>query len=71
MCISAIILFLASTLQKLYFSFDPLDSNFITYELSINLTSVYGFKNIKKILSRSNFEKFIEDEIDKKHKEKV
>jgi hypothetical protein len=69
--ISAVVLLLASSVYKVFFSFDPLDSNFITYELCINITSFYGFKNIKKVLSRSYFENFIEDEIDKKYKEKA
>jgi hypothetical protein len=37
--ISAGLLLIAAIFQKCYLSFDPLDSNFITYELCINLTS--------------------------------
>jgi hypothetical protein len=53
-----------------FLSFDPLDCNFITYELGINLTSFNGFKEVKKVISKSYFINEIEMDLEKKHHEK-
>jgi len=62
--IAAGLLFLFAMIKKIFLTFDPLDSDFICYELSINLTSFYGLDKISKVISKKYFIKFIENKID-------
>ncbi len=55
-------------IQKVYFTFDPLDSGFITHELGIKLTSKYGLKSVKKVISVDYFKEFYEKELRKREK---
>ena len=53
-------------IQKVYFTFDPLDSGFITHELSIKITSNYGLNQVKKVISVDYFKEFYGIELKQK-----
>ena len=66
--IAAGLLFLFAIIKKTFLTFDPLDSDFICYELSINLTSFYGLDKISKVISKKYFINFIENKIEQQNK---
>jgi len=66
--IAAVLLFLFAIIKKTFLTFDPLDSDFICYELSIRLTSFYGLDKISKVISKKYFIKFMENKIEQQNK---
>lgn len=61
---AAVLLLICAIIKKIFLTFDPLDSDFICYELSINLTSFYGLEKISKVISKNYFINFIENKIE-------
>ena len=59
-------LFICTILQKFLLTFDPLDSGFITHELCINLTSKYSLKEVRKVMTKEFFIKYMEKDIETK-----
>ena len=58
---------IVSTIQFLWTTMDPLDSNMIINDQSMNLTGLYRLPEFKNVIRKQDFMKLVEANIDKKY----